>query len=63
MTPSIRRSAAALTMFAALAGSTAMTLAPTAALAVPAGGYGDLVETLSPAVVFIEVTEKAQDAQ
>jgi serine protease Do len=63
MTTSIRRSATALTLFAALAGSTAMTFAPTAALAVPAGGYGDLVETLSPAVVFIEVTETAQDAQ
>ena len=62
MTP-LRRTATALTVAAALTGSTAMTLAPTAALAVPAGGYGDLVETLSPAVVFIEVTGKAQDAQ
>ena len=62
MTP-IRRTATALTVAAALAGTTAMTMAPTAALAVPAGGYGDLVETLAPAVVFIEVTEKAKDAQ
>ncbi|MFZ3581146.1 Do family serine endopeptidase [Loktanella sp. DJP18] len=62
MTP-LRRTATALTVAAALAGSTAMTIAPTTALAVPAGGYGDLVETLSPAVVFIEVTGKAQDAQ
>jgi serine protease Do len=38
----------------------ALALAPmlsaTAALAVPAGGYGDLVENVAPAVVFIEVT-------
>jgi serine protease Do len=31
-------------------------LAPTAAFAVPPGGYGDLVEQVAPAVVFIEVT-------
>lgn len=31
-------------------------LAPTAAFAVPAGGYADLVEQVAPAVVFIEVT-------
>lgn len=31
-------------------------MAPTVALAVPAGGYGDLVEKVAPAVVFIEVT-------
>ncbi len=63
MTTPLRRTATALTLVAALTGTTAMTIAPTAALAVPAGGYGDLVETLAPAVVFIEVTEKAQDAQ
>ncbi len=28
----------------------------------PAGGYGDLVEAVSPAVVFIEVTSKAKPA-
>ena len=59
----VRRTAAALSLAVALTGTTAMTFAPTAAMAVPAGGYGDLVESLSPAVVFIEVTEKAQDAQ
>lgn len=32
------------------------TLAPSAALAVPLEGYADLVEEVSPAVVFIEVT-------
>ncbi|TCS54482.1 serine protease Do [Primorskyibacter sedentarius] len=34
---------------------TAITI-PSLALAAPAGGYGDLVETVSPSVVFIEVT-------
>ena len=43
---------------------TALALAPIAALAVPAGGYGDLVEEVAPAVVFIEVTgtQRASDA-
>lgn len=35
-----------------------VALAPVAAWAVPAGGYGDLVEDVAPAVVFIEVTGK-----
>lgn len=63
MSKPIRNRIASVTLAAALAGTTAITMAPTTALAVPAGGYGDLVETLSPAVVFIEVTEKAQSAQ
>jgi serine protease Do len=37
-------------------------LAPSAALAVPAGGYADLVAQVSPSVVFIEVTSAASDA-
>ncbi|MEQ6201786.1 trypsin-like peptidase domain-containing protein [Sulfitobacter sp. HNIBRBA2951] len=41
---------------------TAMALAPMAAFAVPAGGYGDLVEDVAPAVVFIEVTGKQRTA-
>lgn len=41
---------------AALASTSIATLAPTTALAVPAGGYADLVETISPSVVFIEVS-------
>ena len=43
---------------AAIAAALAMSplLVPTTALAVPAGGYGDLVEDVAPAVVFIEVT-------
>lgn len=46
----------------AVAAALAITpvLAPTAALAVPAGGYGDLVEEVAPAVVFIEVTKAAR---
>ena len=47
---------------AALAATTAVALSSGAALAVPAGGYGDLVETVSPSVVFIEVTAKATHA-
>ena len=55
--------AAALALSAAVAATPMLTLAPTAALAVPAGGYADLVEAVSPAVVFIEVTAKQQSAQ
>ena len=40
----------------------ALALSPVAALAVPVGGYGDLVEQVAPAVVFIEVTNEAQSA-
>ena len=45
----------------ALAAALALSpmLAPTAAFAVPAGGYGDLVEQVAPAVVFIEFTSMA----
>ena len=56
------RRAAPFVLAAALASTSAMTLAPTAALAVPAGGYADLVEQISPAVVFIEVTGTAEQA-
>ncbi|KIN73809.1 Do family serine endopeptidase [Sulfitobacter guttiformis] len=46
----------------AIAAALALTpaLAPTVAFAVPAGGYGDLVEQVAPAVVFIEVTGEEQ---
>ena len=57
---SSRTTTAALT--AALLGASALTLAPSAAIAVPPGGYADLVEQVSPAVVFIEVTTKASGA-
>lgn len=39
-----------------------VALTSTAALAVPAGGYADLIETLSPAVVLVEVTAAATPA-
>lgn len=41
----------------------ALALSPVSALAVPTGGYGDLVEQVAPAVVFIEVTNAAQPAR
>ena len=41
----------------------ALALSPVAAIAVPAGGYGNLVEQVAPAVVFIEVTNTAQPAR
>jgi len=53
--------AAVLALSAAIATTPMLALAPSAAFAVPAGGYADLVEAVSPAVVFIEVTAK-QDA-
>ena len=53
---------AATALAAALASTSLVAVAPTAAMAVPAGGYGDLVETVSPAVVFVEVTAKVTPA-
>ena len=53
---------AAAALAAALASTSLVAVAPTAAMAVPAGGYGDLVETVSPAVVFVEVTAKVAPA-
>lgn len=47
---------------ATIASSGVVALGPTAAFAVPAGGYGDLVQAVSPAVVFIEVTSKITPA-
>ncbi len=52
---------AALALSAALVSTSALTLAPSAAVAVPPGGYADLVETVSPAVVFIEVAAKVEN--
>jgi len=56
------RRPATLVLAAALTATSTFVLAPSAALAVPAGGYADLVETVSPSVVFIEVTAKARQA-
>ncbi|WP_146585118.1 Do family serine endopeptidase [Puniceibacterium confluentis] len=61
-TPLHRRLAGSAALVAALAASGVSMTVATPALAVPAGGYGDLVEAVSPAVVFIEVTAKAGPA-
>ncbi len=63
MNTPISKHIAGFTLAVALAGTTAVTMIPTTALAIPAGGYGSLVETLAPAVVFIEVTGKTQATQ
>lgn len=55
-----RTATAALT--AAMLSATALTMAPSSAHAVPPGGYADLVEEVSPAVVFIEVEGQARPA-
>ncbi|KIN70686.1 putative trypsin-like serine protease [Sulfitobacter noctilucae] len=55
-----RTATAALT--AVLLSGATLTALPSTAGAVPAGGYADLVEQVSPAVVFIEVTGKATPA-
>ncbi|MCX7558760.1 trypsin-like peptidase domain-containing protein [Sulfitobacter sp. F26204] len=54
--------ATALALSAALMSASALTFAPSPAFAVPPGGYADLVETVAPAVVFIEVTTRATPA-
>ncbi len=53
---------APLVLAAALASTSALALAPSTALAVPAGGYADLVDAISPSVVFIEVSGKSAQA-
>lgn len=45
-----------LALASTLAATSAMAIVPGAAVAVPAGGYADLVEDLSPGVVYIEVS-------
>lgn len=49
-------------MAATIASAGAIALPTSAAFAVPAGGYADLVDSVTPSVVFIEVTEKAMPA-
>ena len=56
------RTLAAATLAAALGTTGLVALAPSAALAVPPGGYADLIQTLSPSVVRVEVTAKATPA-
>lgn len=57
------RASAAAALVAALGTTSLVTLAPTTALAVPAGGYADLIEQLSPAVVLVEVTAQVTPAE
>jgi len=59
--PTRRTRAAGIALTALMASASVMTLAASPALAVPAGGYGDLVAQVSPSVVYIEVTEKAKE--
>lgn len=53
------RLARRLSLVAMLATATTMSI-PAASFAAPEGGYADLVERVSPSVVFIEVTGTAQ---
>ncbi|WP_241524117.1 trypsin-like peptidase domain-containing protein [Oceaniglobus indicus] len=53
---------ASVALIGALSAGGAMTVLPVPAFAVPAGGYGDLVEAVSPSVVFIEVTAAVSPA-
>lgn len=57
------RASAAAALVAALGTTSLVTLAPTTALAVPAGGYADLIEQFSPAVVLVEVTAQVTPAE
>lgn len=55
-TPKRRSKLTAALLAATIASTGLVSLAPSAALAVPAGGYADLIEQFSPAVVLVEVT-------
>lgn len=59
---SLGRYSAAAAIAAALGTTSLVALTPGSALAVPAGGYADLIEQFSPAVVLVEVTSKATPA-
>ncbi len=63
MTPRFLKTRGTVALTAALLSTAAVSLAPVPAYAVPPGGYADLVEEVSPAVVFIEVEGKAQNAE
>lgn len=60
--PKRRTRLTAALLAATIASTGLVSLAPSAALAVPAGGYADLIEQFSPAVVLVEVTQKATPA-
>lgn len=52
---------AAVGLAVALGSASLTALAPSVALAVPPGGYADIVEMVSPSVVFIEVEGKTAE--
>lgn len=55
-----RMTRTALLSLSAASAAALASFAPSAALAVPAGGYADLVETVSPSVVYVEVTNSGK---
>ena len=59
---SLGRTSTAAALVAALGTTSLVALAPTTALAVPAGGYADLIEQFSPAVVLVEVSANVTPA-
>ena len=59
---SMGRKGTAAALIAALGTTSLVAVAPTTALAVPAGGYADLIEQFSPAVVLVEVSAKVTPA-
>lgn len=61
-TPKGRSKVAAALLAATVASTGLATLAPSVALATPAGGYADLIEQFSPAVVLVEVKTTATPA-
>ncbi|MDE3120999.1 MAG: Do family serine endopeptidase [Paracoccaceae bacterium] len=61
-TPRRSRHLIPVALMAALATSTVFATLPQTAKAEPPGGYANLVQKVSPAVVYIEVTEKANPA-
>lgn len=63
LSPKRRAKLTATLLATTLASTGLVSLAPSAALAVPAGGYADLIEQFSPAVVLIEVTAAATPAE
>ena len=60
--PKRRTRLTAALLAATIASTGLVSLVPSAALAVPAGGYADLIEQFSPAVVLVEVTASAAPA-
>lgn len=61
-TPKRHTKLTASLLAASVASTGLVSLAPSAAFAVPAGGYADLIEGFSPAVVLVEVTTTATPA-